>query len=58
MIKIICNRCGNGVQKSDEDSENELTFTGKQNTRYGIDERMNLCDDCLEGFRVFMDRLK
>ena len=52
MIKIVCDRCGKEI--SEEIGENELMFTGKRRTAFGIDERMNLCDDCLKEFREFM----
>jgi hypothetical protein len=40
MIKTICNKCGKELKEDD----NEVLLTKARNTRFGIDERCNLCD--------------
>jgi len=52
--KRFCDRCGKDIGNGIQGSDNELMFTKKRNTRFGIDKRMHLCDVCLKGFDKFM----
>jgi len=56
--KRICNRCGKDVGKGIESNDNELHFTKKRNTRYGYDELLHLCNECLNDFDKFMLKKK
>jgi len=49
-----CNRCGKELGEGVELNDNELHFTKKRNTRFGYDECMHLCNECLQGFDKFM----
>lgn len=52
--KRICNRCVKEIGEGIQSDDNELHFTKKRNTRYGYDELIHLCDDCLKEFDIFM----
>ena len=45
--KLFCDRCDKQIP---ENIDNEIHFTGKRNTRFGYDKRINLCNMCLENF--------
>ena len=49
-IKLICDKCGKEVFGVD----NEIHFTKYRHTRYGYDNLIHLCDDCLKKFDEFM----
>ncbi len=53
-----CDRCGKDIGDGIQTDDNELLFTKSRNTRFGIDKRMHLCNDCLKEFDKFMDTLK
>lgn len=46
--KKFCNRCGKEMDEAG--SDNELYFTAKRHSRYGYDDKLNLCNDCLVDF--------
>ena len=58
MIKIICDRCGKELKQGASANDNELHFTKKRNTRFGYDDLLQLCDNCLEDFDKFMKEKK
>ena len=49
--KLFCDRCDKQIP---ENIDNEIHFTGKRNTRFGYDKRINLCNMCLEKFETFL----
>ena len=52
--KRFCDRCGKDIGEGIQTCDNELMFTKTRNTRFGIDKRMHLCNDCLNDFDKFM----
>jgi len=53
--KRICNRCGKDIGEGIQSDDNELHFTKKRHTRFGYDNLIHLCNDCLKEFDKFMD---
>jgi 5-methylcytosine-specific restriction endonuclease McrA len=48
--KQFCDKCGTEVYSTD----NEIHFTKYRHTRFGYDNLIHLCDDCLKRFDKFL----